>query len=228
MGPLHYSLAALAVLTLMCENAAAHSVYRRQLKQASVDTLESAPASTLDAAVAPTVCSNKNRTVFEFSTYGGAATFLASLDSATLQKVIGNSGWSRGVLSLAKQLDDDPDFVSCKLLAAKFKWRTAMLYEQKSAPWVWCLELQLQRCHLPSWAGDACAKLALYLLLLLKCIMHIEQLLGEPALVNLIVSTRCPISPAFRALMSSVAACFTRALPCHLQTSAATPPAVQT
>jgi hypothetical protein len=50
--------------------------------------------------------------MFDFSTVGGAASFLARMDKDKLQRLMDRAGWTKGIGGLAKQLQDDPDFVS--------------------------------------------------------------------------------------------------------------------
>lgn len=70
--------------------------------------------------------------MFDFSTVGGAASFLAKMDKDQLQRIMDKAGWSKGIGGLAKQLDEDLDFVSrssCVLspssqeLEQNFLWR---------------------------------------------------------------------------------------------------------
>jgi hypothetical protein len=53
-----------------------------------------------------------NTVVFDFTSYGGAAAYLATLDTTKLQQLLSNAGWKHGKGQLAKLLDDDPTFVS--------------------------------------------------------------------------------------------------------------------
>jgi hypothetical protein len=58
---------------------------------------------------------NRNRKdgkKFDFSTVGGAASYLAQMDKDRLQRLMEKAGWSKGIGGLAKQLNEDPDFVS--------------------------------------------------------------------------------------------------------------------
>jgi hypothetical protein len=50
--------------------------------------------------------------MFDFSEVGGAASFLARMDQAKLQRVMERSRWMHGIGRLAQQLDEDADFVS--------------------------------------------------------------------------------------------------------------------
>jgi hypothetical protein len=94
----------LAAFVIFLSGAAAHSHHRRDLQQAAV-----APAQ---GASRQTNRDRKDGKIFDFTAYGGASSFLASLEQNKLRRVFENSGWQEGKNKLAKQLDEDPDFVS--------------------------------------------------------------------------------------------------------------------
>jgi hypothetical protein len=50
--------------------------------------------------------------MFNFSGVGGAASFLANMDQARLQRIIERASWKRSLAELVLQLETDPDFVS--------------------------------------------------------------------------------------------------------------------
>jgi hypothetical protein len=54
----------------------------------------------------------KDNVVFDFTKYGGAASYLNAMDTAKLQQLLRKAGWKKGKGKLAKLLDNDPALVS--------------------------------------------------------------------------------------------------------------------
>eukprot|EP00882_Tetradesmus_deserticola_P016926 GHRQ01018106.1.p2 GENE.GHRQ01018106.1~~GHRQ01018106.1.p2 ORF type:complete len:194 (+),score=44.93 GHRQ01018106.1:199-780(+) len=96
----------LVLLSALLFEAAAHSHHRR-------DLLQGRRRNPTAGTKVKSNNGNRNRTdgkTFDFSTVGGAASFLAKMDPDKLQRVMETAGWSKGIGGLAKQLDDDADF----------------------------------------------------------------------------------------------------------------------
>jgi hypothetical protein len=93
---------------------------------------------------------NKNGLYFSFTGFGGADAFLAQLDPRQLQSIMHNSGWTKGITNLAKQLDREADFVSnncylpltgthaawsgCNSVTAEVSWNCGPACRHCSAP----------------------------------------------------------------------------------------------
>lgn len=98
----------LAVIVAMALGAAAHRHNRRDLQGQGGNPTGNGIGKGANNG-------QRNRDdgkMFDFSTVGGAASFLAQMDSEKLQRVMEKAGWTKGIGGLAKQLTEDPDFVS--------------------------------------------------------------------------------------------------------------------
>jgi hypothetical protein len=108
-------LRALPVLLLLAGEAAAHGHHRHLLAGRST---ENKPKR------------NKNRSdgkKFDFAAEeGGAAGYLSRMNSTKLKKALDNARWNKGEEQLAKLLDEDPDFVSCRLIWASRRGRRVL------------------------------------------------------------------------------------------------------
>jgi hypothetical protein len=57
---------------------------------------------------------NKDPVVSDFSVYGGAASYLASMEDRQVQGLLRQAGWSKA--ELVKKLDSDPELVGADML----------------------------------------------------------------------------------------------------------------
>lgn len=77
--------------------------------------LRNTPRTRAAKPADPTVNQKRNHNViFDFTSHGGAAAYLAAMDPAKLQQLLSKSSRNIGKGRLAKMLDDDPTFVSCQ------------------------------------------------------------------------------------------------------------------
>lgn len=97
----------LIYLLMSCSIAAGSSHRRDQLQSSEPCTRRLARGPTRDPS-----SRNKDRTIFYFSSFGGAMSYLARLEPGKLSELMHTYGRDKGVRSLADQLDADPDFVS--------------------------------------------------------------------------------------------------------------------
>jgi hypothetical protein len=105
-------LLCIVVLCSLALTAAAHSHHARDLLQRPRQRQR---RNSANGNAVKSNNGNRNKTdgkMFDFSTVGGAASFLAKMDKDSLQRLMERSGWTKGIGGLAKQLQDDPDFVS--------------------------------------------------------------------------------------------------------------------
>jgi hypothetical protein len=63
----------------------------------------------------PVQPANTDGVIFDFAEYGGAAAYLASLETRQVDSLLLQAGWSGGARELAKKLDSDPELVSVRL-----------------------------------------------------------------------------------------------------------------